>query len=145
MASSYSSRKWTKTLSNDMVNRYYFGAHEITQLSGAWLGRHRERDRQTGSASISPFPEACVCRTCENSLTGGEAEELLTDDLQVDSEDLCVKLSGFQGHICRSWERQAPALSWMEYNGKTRRQAPTCRRARGVCALGRTESNGFFL
>lgn len=53
----------------------------------------------------TPFPEACVC---ERSLTKGETGELLTDDLQVDQEDLCERLSGFQGHIPRSCARRGP-------------------------------------
>jgi len=59
----------------------------------------------------SPFPEACVC---ERSLTKGETGELLTDDLQVDQEDLCARLSGFQGHIPRSCARRGP---WNELGG----------------------------
>lgn len=48
-SSSYSGRKWTKTLSNDMANRYYFGAHDITQLEQSLPGtvqRKTEMDRQ---------------------------------------------------------------------------------------------------
>lgn len=55
---------------------------------------------------------------CENSLAKGKAEELLTDDLQVDQEDLCARLSGFQGHIPRSCARRVGRVQWKKTEGK---------------------------
>jgi hypothetical protein len=72
---------------------------------------------------------------CENGPFQGEAGELLTDDLQVDQEDLCARLSGLQGHKARSYERWGPGLSWVEYNRKTRRRVLTCQRTRVSWAL----------
>lgn len=45
---------------------------------------------------------------CGNRTSNGEVGQPLTDELQVDQEDLCARLSGLQGHIPGSWERWGP-------------------------------------
>lgn len=87
-----------------------FGVYEMcpTEQSLAGGSQDTEKDRlrhRDGMGSLSPSRGLCLC---EEPNQGRETGELLTDYLQVDQEDLCSRLSSFQGHIPRSCARRGP-------------------------------------
>lgn len=93
-----------------MAVHLYFGAYEIYPIEQSLAGgsHDTEKDRlrcRDGMGSFSTSRGLCLC---EEPNQGKETGELLTDYLQVDQEDLCARLSSFQGHIPRSCARRGP-------------------------------------